>query len=407
VLNARPPRLTRQAPSHAPHLMSTTIAFVAEGDANTADCWSGSGRGFVEALRGTGATVDVFDAELRSWPRAVTAALSYHPSRARWRQRYGLGSLPFRVRSGRVDHLLGAARHRYDAVVQVGATFVVGTKARRGAPYILYCDSNLAYARRGAPYSAASRLGARELESALGRERRVYDAADRIWTMSDAVGRSFRDDFGQQADKLVTIYAGANNAPSVTASSRKAARILFIGKDHERKGSELLLRAFRRVREAVPEAELHFVGGVPPGGGEPGVIRHGVVTRATPAGRQLLDELFGSAAVFCMPSRYEPFGIAFVEAMRAGLACVGVASWAMPEIIEEGATGWLVPDGSEDVLTRTLVTALRDPELCARLGARGRDRSLALFTWERVAERALHDLERLRASRVPLVATAQ
>ena len=109
----------------------------------------------------------------------------------------------------------------------------------------------------------------------------------------------------------------------------------------------------------------------------------------------VVDELFASATLFCMPSHYEPFGIAFVEAMLAGLPCVGTARWAMPEIIDDGNTGWLVPDGSVDELARVLVEALQNPAECARRGTLGRQRSLGRFTWERVASRALVDLRAL------------
>lgn len=376
--------------------MSLRVAFVAEGDANTPDCWSGSGRSFVQALRATGTQVDIFNAELTSWRRALAAALTYHPSRARWRQRYGLSAVPFRARSARVARALLDAGISYDAVVQVGATFAIDTVARRGAPYVLYCDSNLAYARRGAPFSAASRLAPGELKGALKRERRVYDAATRIWTMSDALAGSFANDFEQTAAKMETIYAGANNPPSPDRNTKRGPSILFVGKDHVRKGSAVLLEAFQQIRAAVPDAELHLVGCAPQNANQPGVVVHGFVSRGTPAGASMLDRLFGSASVFCMPSRYEPFGIAFVEAMLAGLPCVGTKGWAMPEIIEDGKTGWLVPDGSVDELARVLIVALRNPGESARMGALGRERSLARFTWDRVAARAAADLHRLR-----------
>jgi glycosyltransferase involved in cell wall biosynthesis len=195
---------------------------------------------------------------------------------------------------------------------------------------------------------------------------------------------------------MKTIYAGANNLPSPVRSTKSASRILFVGKDHVRKGSATLLQAFSKVRAVVPEAELHFVGGAPPDADRPGIVVHGFVSRATAAGAHLLDDLFGTASVFCLPSRYEPFGVAFVEAMLAGLPCIGTKAWAMPEIIEDGKTGWLVPDGSVEDLTRVLIEALRNPSECARRGALGRERSLALFTWERVAARAIADLNSLR-----------
>jgi starch synthase len=375
-----------------------TVAVVAEGDANTADCWSGSGRSFVEALRAAGAHVDVYDAELKSWRRAAAAAMSYHPTRARWKQRYGLGAVSFAARSARVNADLCRARQAYDAIIQIGATFAISKAARRGAPCIVYCDSNIAYSSRGAPFSAASRLSAAERKSVFRREQGVYDGADRIWAMSDALARSFRDDFAQSPAKILTIYAGANHIPSPVPGVRREPRILFVGKDHQRKGSALLLQAFEIVRRELPLAELHLVGGVNSGADHSGVISHGFVSCSTPAGRGQFDHLFATASVFCLPSRYEPFGIAFVEAMRAGLPCVGSRSWAMPEIIDEGKTGWLVDDGSVEELAGVLIGALRDPATCAAMGALGRERSLERFTWEKTGTRALDDVRAIGTS---------
>ena len=372
--------------------MTPKVAFIAEGDANTADCWSGSAEKFVTALRCAGVSVDTYDAALDSWPRAVAAMLSYHPTRLRWRQRYGLGAVPFLARSMRVDRALTARTRDYDAVIQVGATFAVGRGRRLDTPYILYCDSNVAHSRRGAPYSAASRLTEREFRAAYRREKAIYDAADRIWTMSDALAASFRDDFEQPSDKVLTIYAGMNNPPDRVVGAKKKRRILFVGKDHERKGSQVLLQAFERVRRAVPDCELHLVGRDKSESDPAGVVSHGVISRDTADGRALLDELFATSSVFCMPSRYEPFGIAFVEAMSAGLPCVGTTKWAMPEIIEAGETGWLVDDGAVEDLARVLINALRNPVLCERMGARGRERAFARFTWDSVAARAVSDL---------------
>jgi glycosyltransferase involved in cell wall biosynthesis len=82
--------------------------------------------------------------------------------------------------------------------------------------------------------------------------------------------------------------------------------------------------------------------------------------------------------------------------MLAGLPCIGTKEWAMPEIIVDGQTGWLVPDGSVEDLARVLIEALQNPSECVRRGKLGRERSLALFTWERVAARAIADLHDLR-----------
>jgi alpha-maltose-1-phosphate synthase len=383
--------------------MGLTVAIIAEGDANNSDCWSGSGRSFVLALRRLGTDVLVVNTALTGAPRAVSGLLSFHPDRRRWHQRFELGRTGFWLRSRQAAAAVRRLGPRLDAVVQIGATFLLPPAARGPAPYIVYCDSNIRHALRGRPYSGASHLLAGEEDDVADREHQVYDAADRIWTMSDILGRSFQADFAQPARKLLTIYAGANQPAPVEVPLRPIPglppSVLFIGKDHLRKGSDLLLEAFVAVRHLFPNAELHLVGAVPPGSNVPGVTAHGFLSREREADRRVLADLFRRATVFCMPSRYEPFGIAFVEAMLAGLPCIGTNAWAMPEIIEDGRTGWLVPEGAVGALADTLIRALRDPEESARLGRAGRERALDRFTWDRVAARAVADMNLLLSSK--------
>ena len=390
-------------PSRAPPpLMAPSIALVAEGDAETPDCWSGSAKAFVDALRRRGAGVDVIDVEPRSWRRALAAGISVRLDRRHWRQRYELGAPSFALKSSAASAALGRLQRRgaaYDAIVQIGGTFLVSDRVRASAPYIVYSDSNIRHALRGAPYSGASSLAPAEVPGVIAREQRVYDAADRLWTMSRALGDSYVRDFAQPAAKVLPLYAGANNVPDAPdADAAREPVILFIGKDHARKGSAQLLDAFEVVRARVPAAELHIVGAVPPGADRPGVTAHGFVSRRTPDGARTLTTLFRRASVFCLPSHYEPFGVAFVEAMLAGLPCIGTTAWAMPEIILDGETGWLVPPGGREALADALTAALVDPREAARRGAQGRRRALDLFTWDRVAERALTDIETLTRS---------
>jgi glycosyltransferase involved in cell wall biosynthesis len=378
------------------------LAFVAEGDAETKDCWSGCAQGFVAALRRGGAHVDVVNAELRGWRRWMAAGASWHPDRRRWRQRFTLGE---RAGALKTAVTASALRHRsapYHAIIQAGATFGIPRAASGGALRVLYADSNVRYAARGRPFSGVSTLDADSIERIAARERRIYDGADRIWTWSDALRDSFVDDFAQPREKLVTIYAGANlqaaDAPAMHRPVAGAPSILFVGKDHRRKGSALLLEAFARVRREMADVELHIVGAVPEGADAPGVVAHGRIDTSRAEGSERLRALYERATVFCLPSRYEPFGVVFVEAMLASLPCIGTDRWAMPEIIEHGVTGWVAPDGDVGALAAILLQSLRDRERSATMGRRGRERALRLFTWDRVAARALADLAELRAN---------
>lgn len=369
--------------------MTLRIGLIAEGDAETRDCWSGSAQQFVQALRQRGVEVQVLDAELDGLTRIVAAATTVSRPRARWRMRYLLSGTSFSLRSRKASALV-AGCGEVDAIIQIGATFRV---AKADRPLVIYSDGSARFAQRGGKFASISMLSAREIDSVSRREATVYAAADRIWCMSDALRRSFAEDFEVPYDRMRTIYAGANVPPAaVPSAGHRKPQVLFVGKMHERKGSEILLRAFEIVHREMPEAQLHIVGSRPPGSDAPGITAHGFVPSDTAHGRALIQSLFQESAVFCLPSRFEPFGVAFVEAMMNGLPCIGIDRWAMPEIIDDGVTGFIVPDGNVEQLASAMLRILRDRELSQRMGISGRERAERLFTWDKVAERALADL---------------
>jgi starch synthase len=278
--------------------------------------------------------------------------------RFRWRARYWLGPTPYALRSSigraRVKQLRGWGECGF----QIGATF----HAFRGAssPYFLCCDSNIKVAIQGTHtgYSPAAVLTDRELDGIIRRETDVYAAAADIFTLSEHLRRSFIQDFGIPAGRVHCVHAGPNfdlgrlsviNRSLPTADA--APTILFVGTEFARKGGDVLLRAFRRVREEVPDARLLVISGergLPTMGG---VEILGHLDKDSAAGWEAFLGAYQRAHVFCLPTRFEPFGIAFVEAMHFGLPCVGTATDAVPEIVADGETGYLVPVDDEAALT--------------------------------------------------------
>jgi len=86
----------------------------------------------------------------------------------------------------------------------------------------------------------------------------------------------------------------------------------------------------------------------------------------------VLTSYYRAADVFVLPSGKEGFGIVFLEAMYQGRPCVGGAAGGTPEVIAEGATGFLVTPGDRDALTGRLIQLLSDPDLRRRMGESGR-----------------------------------
>jgi starch synthase len=96
-------------------------------------------------------------------------------------------------------------------------------------------------------------------------------------------------------------------------------------------------------------------------------------------------QILSNATVFACPSEYEPLGIVNLEAMACGCAVVASAVGGIPEVVADGETGLLVPPGEPEALATAINSVIRDPGLAAALGARGRERAVAEFSWAAVA----------------------
>jgi glycosyltransferase involved in cell wall biosynthesis len=181
---------------------------------------------------------------------------------------------------------------------------------------------------------------------------------------------------------------GANHRADVPDREWRSPRLLFVGIDWERKGGPLVLRAFARLRRAIPDATLDVVGGHPPLQ-EPGVNAHGVLSPASERDRETMVELFARATCFVMPSLVEPFGIAYVEAASAGVPSIGSSLGGPRDVI--GADGGVLVEPADEEGLVEAMRRLADPDTARRMGAAAHARS-ALYTWPKVAERLLRAL---------------
>ncbi|MFD6751382.1 glycosyltransferase, partial [Streptomyces anthocyanicus] len=91
------------------------------------------------------------------------------------------------------------------------------------------------------------------------------------------------------------------------------------------------------------------------------------------------------------PTVYEPLGIVNLEAMACGTAVVASRVGGIPEVVEDGGTGLLVPldDDFEAGLTTALDCVLAEPETARRMGEAGRRRAVEEFGWDAVARRTV------------------
>ena len=155
----------------------------------------------------------------------------------------------------------------------------------------------------------------------------------------------------------------------------KCGMVVFLGRYGEQKGTPTLLRAFAEIAPAHPEARL-----VAAGDGD----REGALALARELGIANRFEAHGwlphadglallaHAAVFVLPSREEGLPVALLEAMAAGAPVVASAVGGIPDIVEDGVHGRLIPPGDQRALAATLNGLLAEPAGAERMGAAAR-----------------------------------
>jgi phosphatidylinositol alpha-1,6-mannosyltransferase len=114
--------------------------------------------------------------------------------------------------------------------------------------------------------------------------------------------------------------------------------------------------------------------------------------------------LYREAAIFAMPSRREGFGLVYLEAMAAGVPCLGSVHDAASEIIVDGQTGWLVDQSDTTGIADRVVQMLSHESERAAMGDAGRRRFLAQFTFDAFQSRLMAALasSALGRQRLPL-----
>lgn len=255
-------------------------------------------------------------------------------------------------------------------------------------------------------------------------QRRI-GCADLIVGCSEYITEGIRRKFPVFANRCATIYNGADVNCFTPNSARPKTRsdsdrlLLFVGRVSPEKGVHVLLDAFHTVVQQYPRARLAIAGYV---GTTPWKFVFGdiddpmaprlaefwkesylarlqkriapsVANRVSfvgPMVQSRLVDYYRDADVLIVPSVWnEPFGMPLVEAMACGVPTVGTRGGGITEIIENGTTGLLVDRDDAPGLARAVLQLLQDDDARHQMGQAARQRAVALFSWDRVAENVL------------------
>jgi glycosyltransferase involved in cell wall biosynthesis len=274
-------------------------------------------------------------------------------------------------------------------------------------PYVLTVHSNqLALLDSYAPAAEASE------EARLVKEvsSQIAGRSDLTICVSRYVLGELRDDFGVPERKLRLVQNGIDTRPFTAsvhrepaAKIRRAARgrkvVLFVGRLVPDKGPQILLRAARKLLLERGRRDLSFFIG---GDGRlhrllrARIDRYKLTDDIFLLGRlshhEVIDSYFGADLVV-MPSLHESFPLTALEALAAGRPFVASRVGGLPEIIEDGNTGFLVDEKTPEAWGDVIESLVDDPETMARCGQNGRALVLDRFSSETMVDETVNVYE--------------
>jgi alpha-maltose-1-phosphate synthase len=252
-------------------------------------------------------------------------------------------------------------------------------------------------------------------------EKTAYEAAAAIIAVSEGMRQDILRCYPEvDPAKVRVVHNGIDvemwqpdrNAEAVRALGIDPDRpsVVWVGRVTRQKGVPYLLKAAALL---PPEVQLVLCAGAadtPELGAEVNALidglkeqRDGVVVIERMLPRNELIQVLSAATVFACPSIYEPLGIVNLEAMACGAAVVASATGGIPEVVDHGVTGLLVPleqvtDGTGTPLdpdrfirefAEALTSVVSDPDRARTMGEQGRLRAQEHFSWDSIAKTTL------------------
>ena len=176
--------------------------------------------------------------------------------------------------------------------------------------------------------------------------------------------------------------------------------VLSLQRLHKLKGVEYVINAIPAINEKSSNVKFVIVGTGPEKERLEGLVKKlniedkVIFTGFVSHGEKL--SLFSSCDIFAFHSNYESFGIVLVEAMASGKPVISTDVGAIPEIVDDGKTGIIVPPGDSKALAEAILRLVRDRDLRMKMGMEGRKKAEREYDWDRIVERYEKIYESLR-----------
>jgi glycogen synthase len=284
----------------------------------------------------------------------------------------------FKTRSQRIERRINNLESKPDLVLHIFALCCPFWQDF-SIPYAIYLDYTMALADRNHPPFAPFRTP-QDLHDWLDCERKAYQQAKYIFTMSDVVKSSLVEDYQIDPQKITVVGSSGNCQQVDGEKSFGTHRLLFNGSDFDRKGGKLVLDTFDRLKQTIPDAKLAIVGKTLALQDE-GIETPGKITAMTD-----MRELFLTSDLVFAPATCDPFPTFVLEAMNYGVPCIVSDRDGMPEIVEHGNTGLVITERNPDTVAAQIEKLLGDRQTLSSMSQQAKDRINTKFNWPTIAE---------------------
>jgi glycosyltransferase involved in cell wall biosynthesis len=265
---------------------------------------------------------------------------------------------------------------------------------RAGLPVVTTIHHPITFDRRvdlAAATGWRRRLTLRRWYGFLRMQAKVARRSASVLCPSESSARDVVRDFGVDPSRVRVVPMGVDRVFRPPTRPRVPGRIVAMASaDIPMKGIATLLEAFAKLR-TERDVELLLISRPKPGGQTEQIVDRLAIGDSVRFVHGISDEelagVVGSAEIACVPSLYEGFSLPTAEAMACGTPLVVSRAGAIPEVVgPDGLCADVVTPGDVGELEAALAELLDDPDRRVRMGAAGRERALAEFSWRAVAE---------------------
>lgn len=240
-------------------------------------------------------------------------------------------------------------------------------------------------------YSGFSTISEIALRKRRESQKKYYNSVNNVFTMSTWLKEYMVKNKIVEEDKITHVGGGLNISSDTISSDEKSGnKFLFVGKDFDRKAGDLVYKAFLELEKEESDIELYIIG--------PKKLPFEISSERVhflgeiPSGQ--ISKYFNLCDYFVMPSRFEAYGLVFIEALTYGLPCIGRRLHEMPYLIDENETGFLIEKNEEDekVLAEYMKKLMHSEEIKRNVRNK-RDYYIETYSWDAVAKRMLGVIE--------------